>query len=194
MAAILVRWPRCPKQTFVPPTHGGSTWNLALIGPAALVKKISENGGRTDEGRMEHAYTISSPMSLRLRWAKNRNTQHTTKCYDTFIHWLSFFPWFTRPIQMVREPSPLLILAKMNFLYAFFCHTLTKFCLTLQKTWTFDLPFQTIKVCSGVLLAIFHAQSALKMPGSTLPFLNLSSNTAYIMNWKICQRSSVRVW
>ena len=68
MAATLVMWPRCPKQTFVPPTHGGSTWNLALIGQAVL-EKIFENGGRTDDNRsmMEHAYTISSPMSLKAQ-------------------------------------------------------------------------------------------------------------------------------
>ena len=46
VASILVMWPRCPKQTFVPPAHGGSTWNLALIGPGLL--EIFENGGRTD--------------------------------------------------------------------------------------------------------------------------------------------------
>ena len=50
MAAILVMWPRCPEQTFVPPNHGGSTWNLASIGPAVLEKKIFENCGRTDDG------------------------------------------------------------------------------------------------------------------------------------------------
>ena len=67
VAAILVMWPRCPKQTFVPLTHGGSTWNLASIGSAVL-KKIFENGGWTDNGRtMEHAYTISSPMSLKAQ-------------------------------------------------------------------------------------------------------------------------------
>ena len=48
-----------PEKNFVPPTHGGSTWNLALIGPVVLEKKIFKNGGRTTE----HAYTISSPMS-----------------------------------------------------------------------------------------------------------------------------------
>ena len=51
MAAILVMWPRPREQIFVPPTHGGSTWNLASIGPAVLEKKIFENGGRTDNGR-----------------------------------------------------------------------------------------------------------------------------------------------
>ena len=45
----LVIWPRCPEHTFVPPTHGDSTWNLASIGPAVLKKKIFENGGQTDD-------------------------------------------------------------------------------------------------------------------------------------------------
>ena len=52
VAAILVMWPRCPEETFFPLTHGRSTWNLALIGPAVL-EKIFENGGQT----MEHACT-----------------------------------------------------------------------------------------------------------------------------------------
>ena len=46
--AILVKWPICPKHTFVPPTHGDSTWNLALIG-SAILKKIFENGGQMDD-------------------------------------------------------------------------------------------------------------------------------------------------
>ena len=50
MAVILVMWPRPREQTFVPPSHWGSIWNLALIGPAVLKKKIFENGGRTDDG------------------------------------------------------------------------------------------------------------------------------------------------
>ena len=37
------------EQTFVPPSHWGSIWNLALIGPVVLEKKIFENGGlKTD--------------------------------------------------------------------------------------------------------------------------------------------------
>ena len=43
--AILVMWPRPREQTFVPPSHWGSIWNLALIGQAILEKKIFENGG-----------------------------------------------------------------------------------------------------------------------------------------------------
>ena len=32
MAAILIMWPGPLEQTFVPPSHGGSIWNLTLIG------------------------------------------------------------------------------------------------------------------------------------------------------------------
>ena len=43
MVAILVMWPRPREQTpFIPPSHWGSIWNLALIGPAVL-EKIFEN-------------------------------------------------------------------------------------------------------------------------------------------------------
>ena len=76
VAAILVMWPGCREQNFVPPSQGGSTLNLALIGQAVSEKKMFEHCGRrrTDDGRRrtpDHGYTISSPMSLRLRWAKN---------------------------------------------------------------------------------------------------------------------------
>ena len=46
---ILVMWPRPCEQTFIPPSHWGSIWNLASIGQAVL-EKIFENGGRTDNG------------------------------------------------------------------------------------------------------------------------------------------------
>ena len=49
VAAILVMWPRCREQTFVPPTQGGFTKNLALIGQAVSEKKmfVIVNDGRT---------------------------------------------------------------------------------------------------------------------------------------------------
>ena len=52
MAASLLMWPEPVEQTFVPLSHGGSTWNLALIGPAVLEMKIFESDGRrrTDDG------------------------------------------------------------------------------------------------------------------------------------------------
>ena len=50
VAAILGMWPRPHDQTYVPPSHWGSIWNLALIGQAILEKKFFENGGRrTDD-------------------------------------------------------------------------------------------------------------------------------------------------
>ena len=39
------------QRIFVPPSHWDSIWNLALIGPADLEKKIFENGGRTKDWR-----------------------------------------------------------------------------------------------------------------------------------------------
>ena len=46
VAAILVMWPRPREQTFIPPSHWGSIWNLALIG---FGEKIFENGGPTTD-------------------------------------------------------------------------------------------------------------------------------------------------
>ena len=69
MAATLVMWPRPREQTFVPPSHWGSIWNLASIGPAVLEKKKFENGGRTED---DHGYIISSPMSLKAQVLKIR--------------------------------------------------------------------------------------------------------------------------
>ena len=70
--AILVMWSIACEQTFVSPTHGGSTWNLALIGHVVLEKKIFENGGwmddrPTDGQKTDHGYTTSSPMSLKAQ-------------------------------------------------------------------------------------------------------------------------------
>ena len=79
VAAILVMWSRPREQTFVPLSHWGSIWNLALISQSVLEKKIFENGGgrtdgrtttdgrRTDGRTTDHGYTISSPMSLKAQ-------------------------------------------------------------------------------------------------------------------------------
>ena len=42
MAAILVLWPGLFEQTFVPPSEGGSIWNLASIGPVVSEEKMFE--------------------------------------------------------------------------------------------------------------------------------------------------------
>ena len=39
------------------------------------------------------------------------------KRYDVFVHWLWFFPRFTRPIRVVHEPSPLELDTPENFIY-----------------------------------------------------------------------------
>ena len=43
MAATLVMWPEPVEQTFIPPSHGGSVWNLTLIGPVVSEEKMFEN-------------------------------------------------------------------------------------------------------------------------------------------------------
>ena len=40
---IMVIWPRPFEQNFFPPTHGGSIWNLASIGPVVSEEKMFEN-------------------------------------------------------------------------------------------------------------------------------------------------------
>ena len=50
MAAILVMWPGPFEQTFIPPSHGGSTWNLVSIGLAVSKEKKFENGNLSDFG------------------------------------------------------------------------------------------------------------------------------------------------
>ena len=52
LAAIMIMWPRCVVQTFVPPAHeAGSIWNLALTDPVISEEKTFEECGlRTDGG------------------------------------------------------------------------------------------------------------------------------------------------
>ena len=89
VAAILVMWPRCHEQTFVPPTHRGSTQNLALIGQAVSEEKMFEivdADGRTYDGRTpEQGYTKSSPMSLRLRWANKYISTYMSHIRSTVL-------------------------------------------------------------------------------------------------------------
>ena len=65
MAAILVMWPGPFEQTFVPPSHGGSLWNLASIGPVASEEKIFKM--LMYDGWRRHAYTISTPVTLKAQ-------------------------------------------------------------------------------------------------------------------------------
>ena len=56
MVAILVKWPGPFEQTFVPPSHGDSIWNLGSIGPVVSEKMFKECGRRTDRWRTTEAY------------------------------------------------------------------------------------------------------------------------------------------
>ena len=121
MAAILVMLPRPREQTFVPPSHWGLTWSLASIGPAVL-EKIFENGGRTDnrQRRKEHAYSISSPMSLSSGELKNNSTTKLKKKRKRKQNWLSWgHGWgpILRPLACVAETKPLRHCNKNNFLF-----------------------------------------------------------------------------
>ena len=54
MAATLVMWPGPFEQTFVPPSHGDSIWNLASIGPVVSEEKMfKECGRRIDDRRTD---------------------------------------------------------------------------------------------------------------------------------------------
>ena len=46
MTASLVTWPGPFEHTFVPPSHGGSIWNLTLIGQAVSEQKMFKECGR----------------------------------------------------------------------------------------------------------------------------------------------------
>ena len=57
VAAIFVMWPGSFEQTFVPPSHGDSIWNLASTGPVVSEKKMFKECGRqTDDRRTTEAY------------------------------------------------------------------------------------------------------------------------------------------
>ena len=58
MATILVMWPGPFEQTFVPPSHEDSIWNLVSIGPVFLMRclKSVDDGETTDRRRTTEAY------------------------------------------------------------------------------------------------------------------------------------------
>ena len=65
---------------FRAPSHSGSIWNLALIGPVISEEKMFEGSGR----RMP-AYTINSPLSLWLRWANKQRILHEWSFHMKFM-------------------------------------------------------------------------------------------------------------
>ena len=75
VAAILVMWPRCHDQNFVPPYPRRLNIKFGFDPPSGFLwtkcLSIVDDDGRTDaDGQTtDHGYTISSPISLRLRLA-----------------------------------------------------------------------------------------------------------------------------
>ena len=74
MAAILVMWPGFFEQTFFPPSHRSSIWNLILIGPVVSEEKMFKECGRrkktytTDDDDVRR--TMKAYLSYKLtKWA-----------------------------------------------------------------------------------------------------------------------------
>ena len=100
MAAILVVWRGPFEQTFVPPSQGGSTWNLTSIGPV-VSEEMFENIDihttytythiHTHMRTPEPAYTISSPyepkgsgeLKITIDVASN-SSRHCITSYNRF--------------------------------------------------------------------------------------------------------------
>ena len=58
VAAILVMWPKCGEQTFVPPDHEGSIWNLALISAVVPEEKMSDECGQQKKPAYKLTYSL----------------------------------------------------------------------------------------------------------------------------------------
>ena len=56
MAAILVVWPGLFEQTFVPPSHGDSLWNLASICPVVSEENMFKACGWQTDRQTKEAY------------------------------------------------------------------------------------------------------------------------------------------
>ena len=75
-------------QLFVPSIYRCYMWNMERIGFMASEEKSFKN---VHHGRWMPAYTISSPMSLWLRWAKNRGP------WATMLTWMYSYEGYIEP-------------------------------------------------------------------------------------------------
>ena len=74
MATSVLIWLEQKSQLFVPPAYRCYMWNMEIIGFTASERMSFEKVDRrrtTMDGQRMPAYTISSPMSFRLKWANN---------------------------------------------------------------------------------------------------------------------------
>ena len=102
MAAILVMWPRCPKQTFVPLTHGDSTWNLASIGPAVLEKIFESGGWMTKDGRACLNYKLTNASKGSSELKKKKKKKKRKGIYYTLRHSLTEIQPYRKSMCMHR--------------------------------------------------------------------------------------------
>ena len=56
MTAIFVIWLGQFEQTFIPPSHRNSIWNLTLIGAVVSEEKMFKECGRRTDGQTTVAY------------------------------------------------------------------------------------------------------------------------------------------
>ena len=59
MAAILVMWPGPFEQTFAPPSHRSSIWNLTLIGLVVSEEKMFKECGRRRTTEADLSYKLT---------------------------------------------------------------------------------------------------------------------------------------
>ena len=83
MAASLVMWPVSFEQTFVPPSKGGSIWNMASIGLVVIeenkFKNIESDRIDMDQGQW---------MTLTFGTHKVSCTYLIDRIYQCLYHWL----------------------------------------------------------------------------------------------------------
>ena len=117
MGAILVMWPGPFEQTFIPPSHGGSIWNLTLTGLAVSEEKMFKECGRQTDGRWRPTYAISSPMSLRLRWVHMRDKGHSLIQWWMSLIAVPFFFYVLMPKYHLSSPTPPVHTCKLSEIF-----------------------------------------------------------------------------
>ena len=101
MAAILVMWPGQFEQTFVPPSHRSSIWNLTLIGPVVSEEKMFKECGRrrttmdedvlrTTEAYLSYKLTIWAFGSSDLKKKEFDRMSHFEKNNKGFFDQMSY--------------------------------------------------------------------------------------------------------
>ena len=75
MVAILVMLPGSFEQAFIPPSQGGSTWNLSLIGPMVSEEKMFENVDVRRMDRTKAKKMIFTSLQVPIIWAATWQNQ-----------------------------------------------------------------------------------------------------------------------